>query len=113
MRKLRWDRTAMTRNALVALILLSLTLAIHEVFGEHGLLALRRQKREYESLQQQIHQLQKENQQLEHQVKGLKSDPKAIERLAREQMKMARPGEVIFTLPEKKGPPPSPDPIPK
>lgn len=110
MRKLRWDRTAMTRNALVVLILLSITLAIHEIFGDHGLLALRRQKRVYESLQQQIHQLQKENQQLEQQVKGLKSDPKAIERLAREQMKMARPGEVIFTLPEKKDQPPSPNP---
>lgn len=107
MRNLRWNRTSVRRNALLALVLLSITLAVHEIFGEHGLLALRRQRREVEALQMRIQQIQKENSQLEQQIKGLKSDPKAIERLARDQMKMARPGEVIFTLPEKKDQAPS------
>ncbi len=99
--RFRWDRPSITRKALLALAFLSVALAAHEIWGEHGLLALRRQKREYQALQQQIQQLQQENQQLEQRIKLLKSDPKAIEQLARERMKMVRPGEIIFTLPEK------------
>ncbi len=29
-------------------------------------------------------------------MKGLKSDPATIEKIAREEMKLSRPGEVIF-----------------
>ncbi len=101
MRKLQSDRKTLSRNALLALILVCLFLVVHEIFGEHGWLAMRRQQEEYESLQRQIQQLQQENQQLEQQIKALKSDPKAIEKLAREQMRLARPGEIIYTLPEK------------
>ncbi len=104
--KLRLDRIrlpqAVVRRAVVfALALVLAFLFMHEVFGDNGLLALRRQKLEYESLQRQIQQLQEENQKLEQQIKALKSDPKAIEQKAREQLRLARPGEIILTLPEK------------
>ena len=39
--------------------------------------------------------------------RALKSDPAAIERWAREQMGLAKPGEKIYTLPEKAPPKPS------
>jgi cell division protein FtsB len=102
MKSFPWDKATLYRNAVYALILVCIALIVHEIFGQHGYLALRRQQRELESLQQQIRQLQKENEELEQQIKALKSDPKAVERLAREQMRMARPGEIIYTLPEKK-----------
>jgi cell division protein FtsB len=98
------------RGAILAVALMCIALIVHEIFGQHGYLALRRQQRDFESLQQQIQQLEKENQQLELQIKGLKSDPKAIEKLAREQMGMARPGEIIITVPDKH---PEKDPPPK
>ncbi len=101
MKNIRWDRKTLSRNSMFALILLCIVLVAHEIFGQHGWLALRHEKTEYETLQQQIKQLQQENQKLEQQVKALKSDPQAIEKLAREQMRMARPGEIIYTLPEK------------
>ena len=44
--------------------------------------------------------LKQENQRLEHQVNSLKNDPKTIEKEAREQLRYARPGEVIYTLPQ-------------
>lgn len=103
MNNLRWDRATLYRNAVFVLILVCVALIVHEIFGEHGYLALRQQQRELQSLQQQIGQLQKENQQFEQQIKALKSDPKAIEKLAREQMRLARPGEIIYILPEKQG----------
>ncbi len=103
MKRLNWDRGAIYRNAVFALILLCVALIVHEIFGKHGWLALRQQQKELETLQIQIQQLQKENQELEQQIKGLRSDPKAIEKLAREQMRLARPGEIIYALPEKQG----------
>lgn len=89
------------RGAILALALVCIALVVHEIFGEHGYLALRRQQRDLQQLQQQIQLLQQENRELESQIKALKSDPKAIEKLAREGMGMARPGEIIVTMPEK------------
>jgi cell division protein DivIC len=112
MAKLSWDAAALGRNATYVLVLVCIALLVHEIFGPHGFLALRHEKKEIESLRQQIQQLQHENEQLDKRVKELQSDPKAIERLAREQMRLARPGEIIYTLPEKEPrkdqPPPAP-----
>jgi cell division protein FtsB len=108
MKSFPWDKATLYRNAFFALILVCIALIVHEIFGQHGYLALRQQQKELESLQQQIRQLQQENEELDQQIKALRSDPKAIERMAREQMRMARPGEIIYTLPEKqKEPPPA------
>jgi cell division protein FtsB len=101
MKELRWEGFRSYRGAILALILVCVALIVHEIFGDHGYLALRREKQQHELLQQQIQQLQDENQKLEKQIKALKSDPQAIEKLAREQMRLARPGEIIYTLPDK------------
>jgi len=95
------QKPATYRAAIAVLILIALALIGHEIFGQNGYLALRRQRQEFEALQNQIKQLQEENQQLEKLVKALKSDPKAIEKLARDDMRLARPGEIIYTLPNK------------
>ncbi len=101
MKNFPWDHNTISRKSVLVLILICVFLVVHEIFGERGWLALRHERKEYKSLQQQIQQLQQENQRLEQQIKALKSDPKAIEKLAREQMRLARPGEIIYTLPEK------------
>ena len=48
---------------------------------------------------QEILQLDTENHSLSDQVKALKTDPKAIERMRRDDMGLARPGEYIFKFP--------------
>ena len=101
MMRLSWEDARIRRLAFLALALVMIFLVVHEIFGDHGYLALRRRRRELETLQQQVKQLQEENKKLEDEIKALKSDPKAIEKLAREQMKLARPGEIIYILPEK------------
>ncbi len=45
-----------------------------------------------------------ENKSLSSQVNSLKTDPKAIERIAREGMGLARPGEIIYKLPDSAKP---------
>lgn len=101
MKKRHSPKERIYRGVAFALTLVCLALFVHEIWGNHGYLALRRQQKEYRLLQERINKLQQENQQLQTQIDALRSDPKAIERQAREQMHMARPGEIIFTLPEK------------
>lgn len=96
-----FDKATLYRNGILVLLLVSVALIVHEIFGANGYLVLRRQQKERQTLQQQIDQLQQENEQLEKQIKALKSDPAAIERLAREQMHLVKPGEMIYTLPNK------------
>ena len=101
MAKLLWDPASLRRYATYALVLVCVGLLGHEIFGPHGFLALRQEKKEIQTLRQQILQLQQENDQLDKRIKALQSDPEAIERLAREQMRLARPGETIYTVPDK------------
>lgn len=79
-------------SAAVALLLIS------DVFGTHGVLAMRRSQKQAEEIQKQINQLNEENRQLQQRVKSLKTDPAAVERIAREEMGLARPGEYIFKV---------------
>jgi cell division protein FtsB len=75
-------------------------LAMHDVFGSHGLLAMRRTQKQLQELHGEIDRLNRENADLSHQVRALRTDPKAVERIAREEMGLARPGEMIFKIPE-------------
>jgi cell division protein FtsL len=82
------------------LALLLLALVVHDVFGTHGYLAMRRTQQEIKKVKANIEQLNKENVQLEQEVKELKSDPRKIEKIARDELGLARPGEVIIKIPE-------------
>jgi len=77
-------------------------LLVHDVFGTHGFVAMRRTAREIKKVQADLNQLNKENEQLEQQVRDLKTDPRTIERLAREGSLLARPGEVIIKVPQSR-----------
>jgi cell division protein FtsL len=76
-------------------------LLMQDVFGTHGVLAMRRAQQEAKSVRAEIDQLNQENSQLQENVKSLRTDPAAIERIAREEMGLARPGEYIFRLSPK------------
>jgi cell division protein FtsB len=101
-----WSRYARTILGFALLLL-----AIHDVFGSHGLLAMRRTQTQIRQLHGEIDRLSQENSELGKQVQALRSDPKAVERIAREEMGLARPGEMIFKLPDE--PPKSNSPAKK
>jgi cell division protein FtsB len=83
----------------VLLGLLVLILVVHDVFGTHGYLAMRRTQREIKKVNADLDQLNKENLQLEQEVRELKTDPHKIEKIARDELGLARPGEVIIKIP--------------
>ena len=89
------------RIATVAVAVLAVWLFVHVTFGANGMVVYRAKKAEYERVQKDIQSLQKENQQYSSEVDQLKSDPKRIEKEAREQFHYARPGEVIYVSPDK------------
>ena len=98
MKRLDGRGDGLRRGAISGGVLLSFALLVHGIFGANGLTTLRQKQREYNSLKGQIQQLKQENQNLQGQVQGLKSNPETIGRYAREELHMARPGEVIYML---------------
>ena len=71
-------------------------LLLHDIFGTHGLVAMRRAQKEAGAIQQEIDQINQDNQRQQDRVQSLKNDPQAIEHIAREDLGLARPGEYIF-----------------
>jgi len=84
------------RNATWFLAAALTLLLLQDVFGTHGVLAMRRAQKEAASVKAEIHQINEENQGMQDRVTSLKTDPQAIEQIAREVLRLARPGEFIF-----------------
>jgi cell division protein FtsB len=89
--------------------MLLLVMGYHVLFGINGVVAYQQKRRESRELQQQIDNLKRQNEQVEQQIKALKYDPQAIEKEARERLRYARPGEVVYTIPAARpaAPPPA------
>jgi cell division protein FtsB len=96
-------RAMMRQHGRSLLGLLVLLLVVHDIFGTHGFLAMRRTENEIQKVQANLDQLNKENAELIQQVKDLKTDPYTIEAMGR-GMGLARPGEVIIKIPESQMP---------
>ena len=96
-----------TRLATGAVAVLAAWLFVHVMFGANGMVVYRTKRTEYQDLQKEIGQLQKENDEYTSQISQLKSDPRRIEKEAREQFHYTRPGEVVYVSPEP-APPPQP-----
>jgi cell division protein FtsB len=87
------------RLATAGVALLAVSLFLHVMFGANGMVIYRSKRAERQKLQAEIDKLQKENNLYVDQIRALQSDPKAIEKEAREQLHYARPGEVIYVAP--------------
>jgi cell division protein FtsB len=88
------------RLATAGVAIFTLWLFAHVMFGANGMVIYRQKKDEYQNLQKQISELQKENDRYTRQVKSLQTpDPTTIEKEAREQLHYARPGEVVYVAP--------------
>lgn len=96
---LRAAYAARRKLGTAAVGLLAVWMFVHVMFGPNGMVVYQRKRAEYRKLQQDIQVLQQQNQRYNEQVKALKSDPKAIEKAAREELRYARPGEVVYVVP--------------
>jgi cell division protein FtsB len=85
--------------ATAAAAVLALGLGYHVVFGQNGLIGYEQKRQDAKTLDGELKNLQRENEQLKGHVERLQTDPNAIEHQAREELHYTRPGEVIYALP--------------
>lgn len=86
------------RGVHLLLLFVTLVLVIDALVGEKGLLESMRARRQYEQLDRSVDDLKRENARLREQMRRLNEDPAAIESLAREELGLMRPGEIVFIL---------------
>jgi cell division protein FtsB len=97
---LAWAQRLWRPAGTVIAVGLTLLIAWHVINGRHGLSVWQQKRAEDRALQQEIKNLERENAEMRQQIERLKSDPDAIEGVARGKLHYARPGEVIYTLRE-------------
>jgi len=81
---------------LTALILL---LFVYTIVGERGAIHLWRLRGEKITLDEKNYRLQKENEALRQRISRLRTDDLYLEQVAREELNLVRPGEVIYRFP--------------
>ena len=84
------------------LIMGAVALIIIFFFGDHGLYQLYTLKKERNQIQENINRLREEKITLEGEKTKLQTDYKYIEELARVKYRMAKKGEKVFKVIEKK-----------
>jgi len=89
------------RIALSVFGLLTLAMLLLAMFNERGALQVRSQSQKLTAIEAEIRKVESDNNQLGNEIKALRTDPAAIEKLAREELKLVKPGEVVLVTPEK------------
>ena len=87
------------RIAVSVVGLLTFAIILLAVFNDNGYIALRRQRQKVNILEMENASIIAENKQLAADNEALKSDPNTIEKIAREELKLVRPGEVVIETP--------------
>jgi cell division protein FtsB len=87
------------RRILYLLGFFILSLSALTAVAEHGVFHLWRLKSEKTKLDQENYRLQKENQSLRQRVSKLRNDNFYLEKWAREDLNLVRPGEIIYRFP--------------
>jgi len=78
-----------------------IALAVGSVFGDRGILNLVNKRRQVDALRAELEGLRAENARLTAEIASLRTSPRAIERLAREELGLARPDETVFLIREE------------
>ncbi len=86
-------------NLIFGSILLGLLLYL--VFAEKGLIKRIKLENELRKIKKEIEAIQNENALLREKIYKLETDPKQIEKIAREKYGMAKEGEEVFIIKEK------------
>jgi cell division protein FtsB len=91
----------LVRIALGVFGLLTIAVLVLAVFNDKGVLQVHTQSKKLTAIQGDVNSLDAENKQLTKEIQALRTDPTTIERLAREDLKLVKPGEIVLVSPEK------------
>ncbi|HXG17997.1 MAG TPA: septum formation initiator family protein [Methylomirabilota bacterium] len=88
---------------LLALLVGYALLAASTLVGERGLLHLWKLRQEQRELQTEVFALLRENEDLRNRINRLQTDNEFFEKIARETLKFAKKGEIIYLFQEQAG----------
>jgi cell division protein FtsB len=84
------------------LVFVTLVLVINALVGERGLTQTLRARKQHQELVAAIERLRAENTRLRDEARRLRSDPGTIEALARQELGLIKPGEMLFIVKDAK-----------
>ena len=93
---------ARRKSLQILLLFVTLVLIINALIGERGLMETVRARRTHAELVTAIERLRAENSRLRDDARRLLSDPATIEALARQELGLIRPGEILFIIKDAK-----------
>jgi cell division protein FtsB len=88
------------RIALGVFGLLTVAMLLLAIFNDRGMLEVHARSRKLSTIETEVSRLEAENKQLNAEIQALRSDPATIEKFAREELKLVKPGEVVLVTPE-------------
>ena len=97
----------MARNHQILLLTFSffVLLVLIAVFHDEGILTVFKLQDKMTELDQSNKALYEKNLKIREEIKSLKSNPLAIEKIAREKFSWVKPGETVYQIVEKAPPP--------
>ncbi len=84
---------------LLGIACLLLIMIVTALFGKKGVMDLRRSRRSLAAREERIRELEAERDRLQAEIQRLESDPRAVEKAAREKLGLAAPGEKVVVDP--------------
>lgn len=96
---MKWLSQILRRWPVYLLSSLILLLVVYTIVGERGVFHLWRLGGEKITLDEQNYRLQKENEALRRRITRLRQDDFYLEQVAREELNLVRPGEVVYRFP--------------
>jgi cell division protein FtsB len=90
----------MTRSQQILLLSLTffIVMMMVAIFHEDGILTVLDLEQNLVELKDGNKALKNENDEMRDEIKSLKSDPVAIEKIAREKLRMVKPGETVYQI---------------
>ncbi len=83
----------------LGIVCLLLIMIVTALFGKKGVLDLRRARRELAARTERIRDLEAKRDRLAAEIRRLETDPRAVEKPARETLGLAAPGEKVVVDP--------------
>ena len=94
-----WWKDVSVLGCVISGILLGI-MVLALVSPENGIPKVHKVQHIKKQLEEDIAFLQEENEQLMYQIEAMKTDPFWLEKLAREELNMGLPGEIVYKFPE-------------
>ncbi len=105
------EQPSLFRHLRLALLFL-LALVVASVMGNRSLIRLYQMHRDRVAIEREIEQLTTANAALAEEVRTLRTDPARVEAIAREELGLVRPGDLVYEFRPAQPPAPSTPPQP-